>query len=132
MSSHRQCPRCLAHFSKATCPAVKFAAHIRQCREEPGYNPFCLEQPKKRFNIILADPPWKYKSDKGLYGCAGDQYQTMSIDEICKLPVGEALAADTCALLLWTTGPMLEQAMRVINAWGFQYKTPMWVWVKRR
>ena len=56
----------------------------------------------------------------------------MKLRDICALPVGEYLAAETCALLLWTTGPFLEEAMEVIKSWGFEYKTPMWVWVKRR
>ena len=54
----------------------------------------------------------------------------MSVDEICKLGVAE-LAADDCVLFLWATFPQLQEALRVIKAWGFQYKTVAFVWLKQ-
>lgn len=54
----------------------------------------------------------------------------MSIDEIKALPVGE-LADKDCALFMWLTFPCLYEALDVIKAWGFQYKTVAFVWVKQ-
>ena len=130
--SKRRCSECDQVFYKSTCTTQSFMYHVSACKRGRINNPFGLSNPSKRFAIILADPPWQYKSDKGLHGCAGDKYPTMALDDICRLPVGEALAAENCALLMWTTGPFLESAFKVISNWGFTYKTTMWVWVKRR
>lgn len=54
----------------------------------------------------------------------------MDIEEICALPVSD-LAAKDSALFLWTTFPMLSEALRVIESWGFQYKTVAFVWLKQ-
>jgi N6-adenosine-specific RNA methylase IME4 len=85
----------------------------------------------KQFDVICADPPWAY-DDKQVAGerGAGFHYQTMRPDEIAELPVGK-LAADDCALFLWTTCPQLDVALRVMAAWGFTYKTVAFVWEKR-
>lgn len=55
----------------------------------------------------------------------------MSLAEIMALPVREIAARD-CHLFLWTTGPHLQQAFKVIDAWGFRYSSLAFVWVKRR
>ena len=78
--------------------------------------------PEGEFDIIYADPPWHY--DLQLSGAP--DYPTMKVDDICKLKVP---SADDAVLLLWTTGPKLEEAFRVINAWGFTYKT-FNIWAK--
>ena len=54
----------------------------------------------------------------------------MSMDELCALPVAE-LAAPDCALFLWATFPQLPEALRLIKAWGFQYKSVAFVWLKK-
>ena len=79
--------------------------------------------------VIYADPPWQYRNS-GLdeYGHAERHYDTMDLDALCDLPVQE-LAGKDCALFLWTTSPMLPDAFRVIDAWGFEYKTSF-VWDK--
>ena len=81
------------------------------------------------YNIIYADPPWRYEQRK-VQGAAENHYPTMSIDELCALPVPE-LAAKDCALFLWATFPQLPEALRLIRAWGFRYKTVAFVWLKR-
>ena len=81
------------------------------------------------YNIIYCDPPWRY-ANKGGQGVAENHYPTMSIDEICALPVSE-LAAKDSALFLWTTFPMLPEALCAISAWGFQFKTVAFVWLKQ-
>ena len=54
----------------------------------------------------------------------------MTVEEICELPV-QKFAADNCALFLWVTFPKLEEAFEVIKAWGFEYKTVAFVWIKQ-
>lgn len=75
----------------------------------------------KKYGIIYADPPWHY-NQKNLSGAAEHHYRTMSIEEICKLKVAE-VADQHCVLFLWATFPQLPEALKVIKAWGFQYKT---------
>jgi len=84
------------------------------------------------YSIIYADPPWRYEvwSNKGKGRSAESHYPTMSLDEICALPVKEVSAPDS-ALFLWVTFPNLPDAFRVMQAWGFRYKTVAFVWVKR-
>ena len=79
--------------------------------------------------IIYADPPWHYDRKHGS-GVAENHYPTMSIEEICALPVSE-LAAKDSALFLWATFPQLNEAFRVIDAWGFKYKTLAFLWLKQ-
>lgn len=83
------------------------------------------------FDFIMADPPWSFDnfSAKGEAKNAKAQYDCTPIDWIKKLPV-EALAADDCLLWLWATNPMLPEAMAVLEAWGFTFKTAGH-WVKR-
>lgn len=84
-----------------------------------------------KYRIIYADPPWQYRN-KGLdnYGHAERHYPTMSTDDICEMEVNNITETDS-VLFLWVTSPMLEDGIRVLNAWGFQYKTSM-VWDKQR
>ncbi len=85
-----------------------------------------------KYDIVLADPPWQYKAyKKGGHGKARDHYHDMSIDEICALPIADILN-NNAALFLWTTWPFIFDAERVIDEWGFQYKTIAWVWVKMK
>ena len=85
--------------------------------------------PGKRYSIIYADPPWSYRN-KGTRAAADRHYPTMRIEDIKALPVSE-IAADDCALFLWSTFPMLPQAMETIKARGFTYKTLAFCWAKR-
>lgn len=83
----------------------------------------------KQYGIILADPPWRY-SQKGVQGAAERHYPTMGIEELCALPVSRLAARDS-ALFLWATFPQLPDALRLIRAWGFTYKTAAFVWLKQ-
>lgn len=86
--------------------------------------------PTNKYSIIYADPAWSYQ-DKALAGNRGAccKYPTLSIDEISQLPV-KTIAANNCFLFLWVTFPKLQECFKVINAWGFTYKTVAFVWVK--
>lgn len=81
-----------------------------------------------RFQIVYADPPWQYR-DRGIRGAADQHYSTLTLDQICALPVAR-LAAPDAALFLWVTWPMIADAFRVIDAWGFTFKTGAFAWVK--
>lgn len=83
----------------------------------------------KKYNVIYADPPWRYEQ-KSLQGAAERHYRTMSIEELCAMPV-KNIAGKDCVLFLWATFPMLPEALRLIEAWGFQYKTVAFVWLKQ-
>lgn len=88
----------------------------------------------QRFGAIVADPPWRFltwsargrgRSPDGPLG----HYDTMSLDDIKRLPVAD-IAAPDCALFLWAIDPMLPQALEVGAAWGFKFKTVGFYWVK--
>lgn len=83
----------------------------------------------EKFGIVYADPAWRYDNNGGR-SAAEKIYPTMSIEEICALPVADIAAKDS-ALFLWATFPMLPEALRVIEAWGFRFKTVAFVWLKQ-
>ena len=91
--------------------------------------------PNEKYDVIYADPPWSYNAFKTSdnlcknCGCANDHYPTMSLKDICELPVGD-IAAKDCVLFLWATYPCLPEAFEVIKAWGFKYKTVGFTWAK--
>ena len=83
--------------------------------------------PNKKYNIIYADPPWKYwmggnRNQSKYYNC-------MTIEEICSLSVLD-IADDNCMLFLWVTFPILNRCFEVIKSWGFEFSTCGFVWVK--
>ena len=82
----------------------------------------------RKYSIIYADPPWQYwesgNKNQALH------YTTMTIDEICDLPVRDIADTD-CVLFLWVTYPILNEAFRVIESWGFKYSTCAFVWIKK-
>lgn len=86
---------------------------------------------KNKYNIIYADPPWAY-ADKALAGNRGAccKYPVMDTDKIGELPVKQ-IAADDCVLFMWVTMPKLNECFELIKAWGFEYKTCGFVWVKK-
>lgn len=86
---------------------------------------------KGHYKVILADPPWQFQawSHRGEDRGAVQHYDCMSLQDICNLPVGD-LAAEDCALFLWVVQPMLPEAMRVIESWGFKFKTVAFAWIK--
>lgn len=91
-----------------------------------------IERPipkEKKYQIIYADPPWRYEHDQEYFGQDVERhYPTMTIEELCELPIRE-MRDDNCVLYMWTTAPKLEKAFAVLRAWGFEYKTCL-VWDK--
>ena len=88
----------------------------------------CIQETKK-YNIIYADPPWRY-DQKNLSGAAEKHYETLDINDICSLNI-EELADKDSVLFIWATFPQLKEAFKVIKAWGFKYKTVAFVWIKQ-
>ena len=89
--------------------------------------------PTGPFRCIVADPPWAYLWGTGKDGgnfSPEKHYATMTTDQICALPV-RALRDKNAVLALWATGPCLPDAFRVMAAWGFKFKTMLFVWVKQ-
>jgi len=90
----------------------------------------------KKYQIIYADPPWKYetwtelKTEKLRRKCGSLCYPAMTLDQICSLPI-QSIADDKCILFLWITMPKLNEVFRVIESWGFIYKTCAFTWVKQ-
>ena len=86
---------------------------------------------RKRFQVIMADPPWRFQawSHRGEGKGASQHYDCLSLEDICALPVSE-VATDDAVLFLWVVQPMLPEGLRVMEAWGFKFKTVAFVWVK--
>jgi N6-adenosine-specific RNA methylase IME4 len=111
--------------------------------QRPHPNPFVGLIERGGYGAILADPPWRFRTwdkaeaipnsrQQGGHGTtvsAACHYRTMTVEDLCALPVG-ALAADDCALFLWITWPNLLDALAVMRAWGFAFKTCAFSWTK--
>ena len=86
-----------------------------------------------RYSVVYADPAWDYgkmkerkKAHRG--GNPQSHYKTMSVEEICKMPVAD-LADENSCLFLWVTNPKMQLGFDVMKAWGFKYQTII-TWVK--
>jgi len=85
--------------------------------------------PTDKFRVIYADPPWRYSNVMPEYFREqADHYPTMTVEDICNLPIKDN-AQDNAVLFLWATSPILEDVFKVINAWGFNYKSSF-IWDK--
>ena len=95
---------------------------------ELGLSPFSTQ---RKYGVIYADPPWSFRnwSAKGTGRNAVSHYDCLSPQELSALPIAD-LAAPDCALFLWATDPLLPRAIELIQAWGFEYKTVGFYWVK--
>jgi len=102
--------------------------------------------PNKKYDIIYADPPWDYNgklqfdktsttkenldlSRKIFISSAAFKYPTLKLIELCKLPLSNIIK-DDCLLFMWATNPQLENAIKLGNAWGFEFKTVAFIWNK--
>jgi MT-A70 len=89
--------------------------------------PTPLTNIEKRYPVLLADLPWKFKvgfTDRSVM----NHYEVISTEKICQMPVGD-LTTDNAVLFLWSTSVHLPDAFEVIRTWGFEYITTM-VWMK--
>ena len=102
--------------------------------------------PSKKYDIIYLDPPWDYNgkmqfdktsttkenldlSRKIFISSASFKYPTLKLEEMIKLPLNKIIK-DDCLLFMWTTNPHLENAIKLGNAWNFDYKTVAFIWNK--
>ena len=83
-----------------------------------------------KFPVIYADPPWRYEFAETENREIENHYPTMTIDDICAMDISE-ISTDDSVLFMWATSPKLEEALRVINAWGFTYVTCA-IWDKEK
>ena len=98
--------------------------------------PRMIPFPQKTYEIIYADPPWKYNTSgmknpdrTCLPSSPNRYYKTLSQKELQEIPT-ESITKDNCLLFLWTTAPLLEEAISTAKAWGFKYSTIGFVWDK--
>lgn len=82
----------------------------------------------RKYQIILADPPWAY-NDQGCQGTMANHYKGMKLKDICNLSIN-SITDKNCILFMWATYPMLKEALQVIETWGFVYKSIAFQWVK--
>lgn len=135
ISTHQECRRELT--SKALYSLGKKTLALASAEPErepsPDVVPIAnvipsLEHVKgQRFGCIYADPPWKY-GNQATRASTDNHYGTMTVDELCEMPVAD-LAAPDSHLHLWTTNAFLPESFRVMAAWGFEYRS-VFVWVK--
>ncbi|MDE1149651.1 MAG: MT-A70 family methyltransferase [Azospirillaceae bacterium] len=115
-----------------TSPAADSTAPALDPAQDPAADLLAVAG-KKRFATVLADPPWRFVNRTGKMAPEHhrlSRYGTMSVEEICALPVEQTLA-DTAHLYLWVPNALLPEGLQVLQAWGFQYKTNL-VWHKLR
>ena len=84
----------------------------------------------RKYQIIYCDVPWNY-NDQGCQGTMANHYKGMSLEELCNLPI-EKISDENCILFFWVTYPMLREALQIIEAWNFHYKTIAFQWIKLR
>jgi N6-adenosine-specific RNA methylase IME4 len=81
------------------------------------------------YQIIYADPPWKYYGDPNKDQAAGKHYDCMTVDEICDLPVKDIIHSKAVCLM-WATSTKMPESLRVMESWGFHFRGVHQVWVK--
>jgi N6-adenosine-specific RNA methylase IME4 len=127
--------RTLAPSQPDTCGDGKMdVKRARRAERERELGDKIAALPAQRYGVIVADPPWRfepYSRETGMDRAADNHYSTCVLDEIKALDLIPSIRADDCVLFLWATAPMLPQALEVMRAWGFAYKSNL-VWVKNR
>lgn len=105
----------------------------KQKAAKPAPNPTL---PDGKFSVLYADPPWRYEFSKVEDWGIEAHYPTLTVEQIMnyrdgnETPIQEAIA-NNAVLFLWATQPKLKEALQVIEAWGFEYKTGA-IWDKKR
>lgn len=88
--------------------------------------------PNQKFDLVLIDPPWKYakrSNRKTKFGLGASQEDLLSVKELRSLPLGN-ICKPQALLFMWTTMPMLKDALEIMTGWGFEYKTTAFTWIK--
>lgn len=126
-------PKVFARVVKAARAATQIEKKARRKAREAALGEKQHALPEKKFGVIYADCEWKfepYSRETGMDRAADNHYPTTATDALCARPVGDITAKD-CVLFLWATAPMAQHAFRVMEAWGFEYKTEC-IWNKVR
>jgi len=97
---------------------------VQQCLED-CYD--CFPAHEQQYDVIYADPPWKYDNSGNKGAC---EYHTTKTSDLCEIPV-KHITKENAVLFMWATWPKLQDALDLIKAWGFSYKTCWKVWLKR-
>jgi N6-adenosine-specific RNA methylase IME4 len=108
-------------------PMAKFAAEL------PAGQNLLQTVGNLQFGTVLADPPWQFQNKTGKIAPEHrrlSRYSTMTLQEICDLPVS-GIAAPRSHLYLWVPNALLPEGLAVMRAWGFSYKSNI-VWHKVR
>jgi len=117
--------------TRAASTKLRLAPPLRA--DVTDYDDIVLPSVKGGFKTVLADPPWRFQNRTGKVAPEHrrlDRYDTMTLDDICAMPVADA-AADDAHLYLWVPNALLPEGLRVMEAWGFRYVSNV-VWAKRR
>lgn len=122
-----QLPKTLPEIKITNKDVEKLIRKEKETNKETRRKEVVEKLPEDKYTVIIADPPWKYQDNITTPNrVAENEYPTMSWKDIMKM---EIPAAKDSILYLWTTPPKVEEAVEVLNAWGFTYKTCM-VWIK--
>jgi N6-adenosine-specific RNA methylase IME4 len=119
--------------AESTAEERRIAKMERRIEREAELGATLQALPNKHFGVVYADPEWRFEvwsRETGLDRAADNHYPTSATNIIASRDVA-TIAANDCVLFLWATAPMLPQAIEVMKAWGFEYKTHF-VWVKDR
>jgi N6-adenosine-specific RNA methylase IME4 len=87
--------------------------------------------PTEKFGCILADPEWPWEvwsSATGMDRSPANDFPLSKLEDIKARDV-QSIAADDCALWLWSTAPLRDQVYEVMRAWGFKPVTEF-IWDK--
>ena len=104
---------------------------IQSCRGKDNCLEHCPCDCHKKYQIIYADPPWSYNDKMSGHSFSLDhEYKTQSKNWIAELPIKDITEKD-CVLFMWAVSPLLPEAIEVIKAWGFKYKTVAFCWIKK-
>lgn len=122
------CGACAAALAQVTADDLEelreYQSLRRRIEDRPRFAP--VEAPSGTYAVLYADPPWRYEFPVSESRAVENHYPTMALEDIMAL---EVPAAPDCVLFLWATSPKLEEALQVVRAWDFTYRTSL-VWVK--
>lgn len=116
------------HKAEAAASSVPVAPPVAGCSVDDLHR---LVAAGCRFPVFYADPAWPFetRSDLGKDKSPEMHYATMTIEDICAMPIGD-LAADDCMLFMWIVPWLLPEAIEVLRAWGFEFKSVAFYWIK--
>jgi N6-adenosine-specific RNA methylase IME4 len=124
-----RCVICSKPLSKCPVPGVSTCS--LKCAQALQAIAAKCPLPDGPYDLLYADPPWHFHtySDKGQGRSASRHYSTMPIDALKQLPIGD-IAAPNSVMVMWVYDPLLPECIEVMQAWGFQYVTRLFTWVK--